>query len=516
MLNASALLSAVKRNGHLLGIAAAVLLVHTVNSLFTTYGLFRDELYYIVCSDNPAFGYVDHPPLSAILLMISRTLFGDSIIAIRLFPSAAHAATVFCTGMLARKLGGGKPSQIFAAILIAFAPGIIGMFGFYSMNAVEILLWSLTFLCILQLIETNDPKFWIIIGTLIGFGLMNKISMGWLAAGLAAGSLLTPMRRWLMTRWPWYAAGIAALIFLPYILWNLQHDWAHLEFARNAARFKYASQSPLTFLSGLVDRYNPLALPVLLAGFYLLLFRRKNEGRIIGIIVATVLIILLVNINSKSEYFNPAAVVLLAAGTVQWEQWSAARFRWVVPVYTAVILLTGIMILPLALDLLPPDRMISYMRTLGVEQSNAEGKKMGALPQHFADRFGWKELTKNVADVYRALDEQERPLTSIYVRNYGEASAIAHFGKQYGLPQPLSGHNNYWIWGNDRLRDTVEVLIALGGTVDDYSDAFSDIRLAGTHTAPFVMPYEDNIPIYVCRKPRLRIKEVWHTTKHYD
>lgn len=32
------------------------------------YGWFRDELYYVACSEHLAWGYVDHPPLSVVLL----------------------------------------------------------------------------------------------------------------------------------------------------------------------------------------------------------------------------------------------------------------------------------------------------------------------------------------------------------------------------------------------------------------------------------------------------------------
>jgi len=508
-------LSFAKKNLHILAVASVILFIHWYNNFFTTYGFFRDELYYIACSEHLSFGYVDQPPLCAFILRSIRSIFGDSIFAVRLLPSLAHAGTVIIAGSISRQLGGNRFAQLLASILMAVAPGIVGITGIYSMNAIEILLWALTFFMILWLIETNEPRYWIVIGFLLGIGLMNKISMGWMAVGLAAGVCTTPMRHWLKTPWPWYAAGLAVILFLPYIIWNIQNDFAHFEFAKNAARVKYASQNPVTFVTGVFTLYNPLAVPVWGAGFFVIFRHPKREVRSIGIIIITVLAILLMNGNSKAEYFNPAMVVLFAAGSVQIERWISAQFRWIGVMYTVVLASTGLMIMPMAIDLLPPDRLQEYMHSLGIPIQNTEGHSMGMLPQHFADRFGWESLTSDIAEVYRNIDDKEKPLTTIYVQNYGEASAIDFYGVQYELPKVMCGHNSYWLWGLERLNDSLEVLIAVGGSMIDYSDTFSEVVQMKTHSSEYAMPYENNLPIFLCRKPRLRIRTVWNSTKKY-
>ena len=70
----------------------AALLVHLLTN--GRYGYFRDELYYIACRRHLAFGYVDQPPLSILLLRLSQLLLGDSLFAIRLLPALAGAAIV--------------------------------------------------------------------------------------------------------------------------------------------------------------------------------------------------------------------------------------------------------------------------------------------------------------------------------------------------------------------------------------------------------------------------------------
>src|SRR5579862_9009661 len=79
------------------------------------YGFFRDELYYMACGEHLAWGYVDQPPLIALVAWIARHLLGSSLFAIRLLPAIAGAAVVFLTGCLARELGGGRFAQFFSA-----------------------------------------------------------------------------------------------------------------------------------------------------------------------------------------------------------------------------------------------------------------------------------------------------------------------------------------------------------------------------------------------------------------
>ncbi|MHB1051023.1 MAG: ArnT family glycosyltransferase [Bacteroidota bacterium] len=501
---------------HLVIPSVAVLLIHFVNNAWTSYGIFRDELYYIACSEHLAFGYVDQPPLAAFLLLISRTLFGDSVFALRIFPSIAHGLTVFLSGVIAEKSGGGKYAQILTAVIVGLAPDLIGMFGVYSMNAFEILLWSVTFLLLFRLIKTRDPRYWYWIGAVLGIGMLNKVSMSWLGAGILAGVLFSNQRYWLKTVHPYAAAAIALLIFFPYLLWNVENDFAHFEFAANASRLKYASQNPVTFFTGMVLLYNPVVVPVLAAGFIAYWRHSTKDFRLFGIIIFTVLTILIVNIHSKTEYFNSAAILVIAAGAVQIEQWFLLiRRRWMAFVYVGLVLVTGSLLMPMAIDILPVHTYITYAQTIGFSAPSTEGHDMSELPQHFADRFGWKELAQDVSFVYNSLSPAEQSSAAIYVQNYGQAGAIDHFGKQFGLPRALSGHNNYWIWGKERIDDSLSILIAVGGEMEDYKEVFQEVVVERTHRVPFVMPYENNRPIYICRKPIVRLKDIWHSTKSF-
>src|SRR4029078_13518009 len=87
-------------------IVGAKLLVHLYAG--RSYGYFVDELYYLACARHLDWGYVDQPPLIAVIAKIGRALLVDSLSALR-FPAAlAGAGTAVLAGMIARELGGGR------------------------------------------------------------------------------------------------------------------------------------------------------------------------------------------------------------------------------------------------------------------------------------------------------------------------------------------------------------------------------------------------------------------------
>lgn len=497
------------------GSAAFLLLFHLLANAFTPYGYFRDELYYLACSHRLALGYVDHPPLSVWLLALVRTLIGDSLFAIRLVPALALSGTVVMTGLMVRQMKGGNWAIILGGLSVILAPIFLAMGTFYSMNSLDILLWSAAAYAVLRVVDDPTPRRWVVLGLLMGVGLLNKVGFLWFGTGLLAGLLLTPLRAQLTTPWPYVAAGIAFLLFSPFVVWNVQNDFAHLEFMRNAVLNKYGGISRSDFLSGAVLMMNPVAVAVWVAGLYY--YFASAEGRtyrVLGIIFLATFLILVVNGHSKSEYLAPAFPMLLAGGGVALERLAQRRrWRWV-PATITVLLMPIIAVAPLVVPLLPPADYVNYAATVGVSTPNSEGKEMAELPQFFADMHGWEELAANVSRVYQALPEHERKQASIYAPNYGEAAALEHFRGQYPLPPVISGHNNYWLWGYGSTDP--EVMIILGGEQEDHRESFEQVDAVAVHRAAYVMPYENNLPIFVSRGLRAPAAEIWPGSKHYD
>src|SRR5262245_55030341 len=135
------------------------------------YGVFRDELYYAACGRHLAFGYVDHPPMVALLAAAARVVAGDSYVALRALSAFALAATVLLAGDTARTRGGGKWARLLAQLLVASAPIYLGIFSIFSMNAFDILVWAALVRIAAALLAGGSPRLWLAFGLVAGLGL---------------------------------------------------------------------------------------------------------------------------------------------------------------------------------------------------------------------------------------------------------------------------------------------------------------------------------------------------------
>ncbi|MCP4261378.1 MAG: glycosyltransferase family 39 protein [Planctomycetes bacterium] len=492
------------------------LLIHLFTNAFASYGIFRDEFYYLACSHRLDLGYVDQPPLSIYILACSRVLFRNSLFALRLLPAFAGALTVLITGLMVRKLGGGMLAVAIACLAVIAAPIYLGMNTVYSMNCFDILLWTLGAYILILIVKENKPMHWIVLGLVIGLGLLNKIGMIWFATGLFIAMLLTNQRKHFLRRWPYLAALVALGIFLPYIIWNFTHDFAHLEFIRNATRGKYAALSPIDFIFGQFMILQPVTLPVWLAGLYYFFFSKEGKSfRMLGIIYVAAFLILVINAHSKPEYLSPAYSMMFAAGAVHIERISQRKY-WVWLKYTIPILIVigGLFTAPITLPFLPVETYIQYSKRIGIAPGSYEAKELGELHQFYADMFGWENMAETVSQVFVSLPLEEKTRTVIFGRNYGEAGAIEYYSRKYDLPAVISSHNNYWIWGHGT--EDYQTIIFIGGAQEDHLDSFEEVEQAAIIRCAYCMPYENNLPVYICRKPKRPLEEIWNSIKHYE
>ena len=474
---------------------------------------FRDEFYYLACSHRMAWGYVDQPPLSIGLLWLVRHLAGDSLIVLRAAAALIAAASVWLTGRIAAQLGADAFGQALGMAAAAIAPALLGLGSFYSMNVFDVFFWTLSASIVVDIADRPTASRWLMLGIVLGLGLLNKISVLWLGAGLTAGLVLTSQRRQWLTPGPWIAGLAAAVLFAPHIGWQVTHGWPTLEFIRNASAEKMQTSTPLQFLADQVMNMHPFTLPVWLAGLLYLLFNaRAVRYRMLGIAFITVAAILIVNNTSRSGYLAAGYPMLFAAGGALLEQ--RIRRRALQVTVLVVLLLGGAVTAPLALPLLPVDTYVRYSHALGVAPDTEEKKELARLPQFFADRQGWDRFVDQVAAAFERLTPEERTRAAVLTGNYGEAGAIEHLGRNRGLTA-ISGHNNYWLWGPSG--HTGDVLIVLSRSRERQEERFASVEVAGEIDCGDCMPYENHLSIFIGRgmKPP-PLPERWPSFKHYD
>jgi hypothetical protein len=142
-----------------------------------------------------------------------------------------------------------------------------------------------------------------------------------------------------------------------------------------------------------------------------------------------------------------------------------------------------------------------------------ESESSGKLPQLYADMMGWPQQVEVVAGVFRSLPAGDQPKAAILARNYGEAGAVDYFGPSYGLPNAISAHNNYYLWGPQQY--TGEVVISVGFPIGKLQPFFGHIEPAATIWNEYAIPEENNLPVYICREPKMTLAKAWPRLKFY-
>ena len=497
-------------------IATAVLVLQLATA--NRYGYFGDEMYHMACGEHMAWGYVDQPPLIAVFAWLTRHLFGTSLFAIRLFPALAGFVLVWLTGLLTRELGGGRFAQGLAALCSACAGVYLILGHLFTMNVFEPLLWMGCAYVVIRIVKTGNQKLWLWFGVLAGIGLENKYSMAVFGFAVVVGLVLTPQRKAFASPWIWIAGAIAFAIFLPNLLWNLQHHFPFLELMRNIrASGRDLAFTPPGYLKAQMMLLTPVTLPVWFMGaVYFFFWKTGKPFRLLGWTFVTVLLVFIVS-HGKDYYASPVYPMMFAAGAIAFEQLSQLRgLGWVRPALIGLILLGTAALLPLFLPVLSPEAFLRYQARLPFQiQPDEKSMLMEPMPHYYSWTFGWEEMVQAVAKAYALVPPEERADTAIFANDFAAAGAIDIIGPRYGLPKAIGGHQSYWLWGPRNY--TGQTVIVLGSTPEREAQNFREVTVVAELHNPYAPPWE-NRPVLLCRSPKnfRTVQEIWSKVKHWD
>jgi Dolichyl-phosphate-mannose-protein mannosyltransferase len=369
---------------------------------------------------------------------------------------------------------------------------------------------------LLLILKRDQPRLWLLFGLFAGLGLLTKVTMLFFGFAVFVALLISPLRRHLLTPWPWLGGAVAFVFLAPYLFWNATNGWPTPEFWGEYGG-KVDDASPLEFLLEQIITMQPSTLPLWLAGLGFYLFAR--EGRRYQALgwIYIVLFALFVAMNARFYFLAPAYPALFAAGSVAVERFFGRRGRWrrTLPAYAAVLAISGALVAPITvLPVLPVETLARITGSLGGDAGiEVETREVAELPQTFADRFGWEGMAETVARVHDRLPPGERSQACVLAGNYGEAGALDFFGAKHGLPKAISGHNSYYLWGPRGCSG--ETVVSVGVPRGRLEEVFGRIDRADTVRCRYCMPDEDDLPVYVCRDPKLPFEEAWPRFEHY-
>ncbi len=494
----------------------------TIWSSHLGYGYFRDEFYYIACGHHLAWGFVDHGPIVALQARLGEILFGDSVFGVRVLSAVAGSFVIFLTGILAWAMGGRRPSQALAMLSLICCPQYIATDGFLSMSSFEPLFWMG---CVLALILIqrgySQRLWWIVFGLSAGIGLLNKQSMTFFLVAVALSLLCTQQRNLLFTRWAAVGIAILVLIALPNVLWQVHYHWPTLEFMRDRqVRNPDPALGPISFFRAQLRMLHPLNALLWITGIFALIRARSvRNARWLGLAYVFFFVIMWA-MHAKDYYLAPIYPAFFAAGAIAWEHRfansrAAQRERVLAfPVVEAVLLLTTIIILPLASPVFAPATWVRYAQALHMGGKDTDGT--GPLPQFLADRFGWQQEADTVIRTYRALSPADQRRVCIFGNNYGVAASIDFYSRlqHANLPPAISGHNNYYFWGTHGC-DPNLVLAVIGDMPSAVAMNYQSVTVIRHLDDPYAMP-EEHKNVYLLGNRRSDAPFHWGDEKHYD
>jgi len=491
--------------GILVLLATARVVLHCLSN--GQYGFHRDELQTLDDARHMDWGFVAYPPVTPLVGRLELALFGTSLIGFRFFAAVAVSAVMILAGLITKELGGGRREQILTAIAVGISPISLAQGAVLQYVAFDYL-WgvSVTYFSV-RLVKSEDPRWWLAIGAMLGVGMETRYTMGFLALGLVGGVVLTSARSYLRSGWLWAGVALSIVIFLPNLLWQAQHHFISLEFLSHIhARDVRQGRTRGFLLDQVLLCVNFAAVPLTVRGLSFFLFR--EEGRRYRLLGWTFVVTFVLFYSAKARFYYTAPLypMLIAAGSVVWGNWlkslQPSWARLLQAMQWSGLLVGGIVFTLLVVPVAPIGSKVWNMTSKAHDQ--------------FREQVGWDDLAQTVARVYNALPPEQRDGTGILTGNYGEGGALNLYGPALGLPHAMSLTNSFWYRGYDERQPQTVILV--GFDLDEGNELFESCQVAATNTNRFGVVNEesrDHPDILVCHNLRTPWPLYWSTHRRY-
>jgi hypothetical protein len=476
--------------------------------LHPAWELHRDELLYFAMGDHLAWR-MQFPPLVPVVAALGQSAFGDAVWSARVPAALAGGLLTGSVLWLVRRLGGGAAALGFAWLAMLAAPVFVRSSVLMHPVVFDQAWATLAVAGAMLAAHERQPRWWLLTGAALGLGLLTKASAVLYALLLAASALAHGrLRSQLSTRWPWIAAALAVALGLPALLGQLAWGWPVFKsldaLARTQLVHVQASETvrdqAMLLAAGMV--------PVL-AGLWVAWrgdATLRPAARVATVFAGGLLLIVLVR-SGKAYYVAPAWPAVIAVGAVALARVRHPQLRWPL---AAAMTASAALLLPMGVPLLAPDPMARYAARLGVGTTTNRGTTR-ALPQDYADMLGWRRMTDAVVRVWLALPPEDRAVAITAASNYGEAGALAVYGRRHGLPYPVSVHGDFHAWGlGGRAGDVVIHLGQREGRAR-LEALFRQVDAVAGTGDPRAVDEERDLMVHVARGPRRPLAVVWPT-----
>ncbi|MFZ2099052.1 MAG: glycosyltransferase family 39 protein [Oricola sp.] len=257
-------------------------------------GLIGDEAYYTLWSLYPLqAGYYDHPPAVVWFIKAGHMLLGQTAFASRLMAIMATAVCALAVWRTGIALFVDRTVAALGALWFSLSLGATVGLLLITPDAPSILFWVLAIWAAAELNRGGNANWWLAFGLFAGLGLDAKYTGFFLGAGIVLWLLAYRRNRIWLRSWQLYAGGVIALaLFWPVLHWNIDHDFASLQFqlgraAEAAPGFSRMARYFPEFVASQFGIFWPGLFLMVVAGGVLFLRRGRRDDPAVGLLVLT-------------------------------------------------------------------------------------------------------------------------------------------------------------------------------------------------------------------------------------
>lgn len=268
--------------------------------------LANDEAYYHMFAQRLAWGYFDHPPVTALLVWLGERLFGGEL-GVRFFFTVLQPLYLWALWRLVRPADAVRRDATLFVMLSA-STLLLQLYGFIAVPDGPLLASSAVFLWTFRNFSEGRRLAWLWMGAAIALMAYSKYhGVLVLLFALAANPRL-------FARPALYASGaVAAVLLVPHLVWQYHHDWASFVYHLSARNSVFRPGYVVEFLANMLVVFNPFLVPI-----YVQAWRKTRPqsavGRALKLLPAAFIGFFL--LSSLRGYVQPQWVIVSVFGLI--------------------------------------------------------------------------------------------------------------------------------------------------------------------------------------------------------
>ena len=268
--------------------------------------LANDEAYYHMFAERLAWGYFDHPPVTALLVWAGERLFGGEL-GVRFFFTVLQPLYLWILWRLIRPADAGRRDAALFVVVSA-ATLMLQLYGFIAVPDGPLMFTTALFLLTFKWFSENRRRAWLWMGIAMALMAYSKYH-----GALVVLFALAANPRQLLRPALYSSGAVALLLLVPHLVWQYEHDWASFAYHLSGRNSVFRPGYVVEFLANVLVVFNPFFVPL-----YVQAWRKVKPQTPVGraLKLLPVAFIVFFMLSSLRGYVQPQWVIVSCFGLV--------------------------------------------------------------------------------------------------------------------------------------------------------------------------------------------------------